>query len=174
MRQRAVEERHAERPAAPWHAVELVEARGGEASRDALVVGAEDVHGEAGAVTQCRIALGFVIDAHQDLRRVQRHGAERADRQARGAGLGVGGGEDGHAGGEVTENTTKVVRSDHRFYVSGRGGSNQARASPGRPALAGGRASNVTAWSTLSRRPLAGGSKRCSSRSPARYQWLAH
>src|SRR5436189_198897 len=80
---------------------------------------------------------------------VPRDRAERAHRESRRTAVGVACGHDRHSGREVTENTAKLVGRDHLSYVSGSVGKNQARASPGRPALAGGRASNVLLGSTL-------------------------
>jgi len=147
--ERALEERHAVTAELVWHAVELVEACRREASRHVFVSLAEEVHREAIAVAQRGIALRLVIDTHEDLRRIERDGAERAHRESRRTAVGVACGHDRHSGREVTENTAKLVGRDHPSYVSGSVGKNQARASPGRPALAGGRASNVLLGSTL-------------------------
>src|SRR5262249_56187012 len=104
---------------------------------------------EARGVAEGGIGVGFVIDAHENLRRIQRDRAERAHSETGGTPVRVACRHDRHSGGEVTENTAKVVGRDHSIYVAGRVAKNQARAGPGRPALAGGRASNVLLGSTL-------------------------
>src|SRR5207253_3338343 len=115
----------------------------------------------------------FVIHAHEDLRRIERDGAERADREAGGTPVCVPGGDDGDSRGEVTENTAKLFGSDHLNYVAGRVGENQARAGPGRPALAGGRASNVQLGSTLDETAAPSGSNRRSTPGAVSFQRLA-
>src|SRR5712691_2209869 len=78
----------------------------------------EDVDSEASALAQGRIALALVIDADEHQRRLERHRGEGAGREARRPVVGVAGGHDGHPGGEVTEDTAKFVRIDHRSYIA--------------------------------------------------------
>src|SRR5262249_43013814 len=71
LRERAVEERHAVLAERVRHAVELVHAGGREASRHVLVHVTQKVDGEACAVTQRRITLRLVVDAYEDLWRIE-------------------------------------------------------------------------------------------------------
>src|SRR5688572_16306907 len=116
----AVDERHAEVAQREGDLVELVESSGGKAPRGGFLLRGEHVHREAVAVAQRRIALRFVIDAHEHQRGIERHRAERARGETGGSAVAVDGGENRHSGREVTENAAKVVRSEHRFYVAGR------------------------------------------------------
>src|SRR5262249_3951892 len=67
--QRTVDERHAEHSEPERHAVELVQARGGEATGDRLVLAVQKVDAEAAGLAQRRIALALMIDADQHERR---------------------------------------------------------------------------------------------------------
>src|ERR1051325_4326486 len=119
VRQRVVQDRQPELADPVRHAVELVEPRGREAPRDVLLLAAEEVHREAAALDDGRVALGLVRHAHENQRGIERDGRERARGQPRGPAVRVRRGDDGDAAGEVTENLTKVVWRDHDILVAG-------------------------------------------------------
>src|SRR5206468_11062300 len=144
-----------------------------EAARDVFVPVAEEVDGEVSAVAQRRITLRLVVHADQDLRRIERDRAERAHGEPGRTAVGVTRGDERAPRGEVTENATKLFGGDHSTYVSGRVGKNQARAGAGRPALAGGRASNILLGSTLDETAAPSGSNRRSTPGAVSFQRLA-
>ena len=82
-------------------------------------MGAEDVHDETVVVLQDRIALGFVVHADEDQRRIERERCERAHGEAGRAPVAVGGRDDRDAAREVAEETTKIVGFDHRPFLAG-------------------------------------------------------
>src|SRR5262245_40110642 len=101
-------------------ALELVlDARGGEAARQLLLVGVQDVDGEVPRVAEGGEALGLVVHTDQDERRIEGDRGERARRQAGGPALGVERGHHGDARGEMAENVSKFVWRNHRSYVAG-------------------------------------------------------
>ena len=78
MRQSAVEDRGtgAAVPAGQVH--ELVAARDGEVPRHLLLPVGQDVHDEGLGEAEGGMALGPLVDADEDERRIERHGADRS------------------------------------------------------------------------------------------------
>src|SRR5215475_9748806 len=92
----------------PGQAGKLIGALGGKATRDLLLIFVEKVYCKYVGLNEARIALCSLVDANQDQRRIERQRCKRVGREAeRRAGI-VFCGDDGDAGGKVTEDSAQL------------------------------------------------------------------
>src|SRR5690348_7619262 len=105
--ERFPEDRRARLSARPGSRSEAILVTRREADRRRLLPRLQHVHGEVGRGDQRFGARRLLVDAHQQQRRLQRHGRKAVDRQAGGRAIVFEAGDDGDAGGEAAERVAK-------------------------------------------------------------------
>ena len=95
------------------HACELVAMTAGEAHGQLALVLAEDVHDERAALAHGGLRGGRAVEAHEERRRVERHGGDRARGRSVVDAVVVRG-DDGHPGREVPDDVAVALSVAHR------------------------------------------------------------